>query len=93
MDFQENKKKKGFLTSRFASDPILVQGFAYNMVQYVMAGCQNERRRYLNKEKDKKRYDVCVDRYVTVGFENSGTMEKAHRKHPRLNYVQWRERN
>ena len=26
----------------FASDPILVQGFAYNMVQYVMAGCQNE---------------------------------------------------
>ena len=29
----------------FASDPILVQGFAYNIVQYVMAGCQNERER------------------------------------------------
>ena len=29
----------------FASDPLLVQGFAYNMVQYVMAGCQNERRK------------------------------------------------
>ena len=49
--------------------------------------------KFLNKEKDKKRYDVCVDRYVTVGFEISGIMEKAHRKHPRLNYVQWRERN
>ena len=49
--------------------------------------------KFLNKEKDKKRYDVCVDRYVTVDFENFDTMEKAHRKHPRLNYVQWRERN
>ena len=46
--------------------------------------------KFLNKEKDN---DVWVDRYVTVGFQNSGTMEKAHRKHPRLNYVQWRERN
>ena len=36
--------------------------------------------KFLNKEKDKKRYDVCVDRYVTVDFENSGTMEKAHHK-------------
>ena len=60
MDFQENEK--GFLTSRFASDPILVRGFTYNMVQCVMADCQNEQRRFLNKEKDKKRYDVCVDR-------------------------------
>ena len=48
--------------------------------------------KFLNKEKDKERYDVYVDRYVTVGFENSGTMEKSHRKHPRLNYVQWREK-
>ena len=39
--------------------------------------CQNERRRQnhkiLKKEKDKKIYDMCDDRYVTVGFENSGT--------------------
>ena len=48
--------------------------------------------KFLNKEKDKKRSDMCVDRYVTVCFENSGTMEKAHRKHPRLNYVQLREK-
>ena len=45
--------------------------------------------KFLSKEKDKKIYDVWVDRYVTVGFKNSGTIEK----HPRLNYVQWRERN
>ena len=63
-------------------------GCCYNIV----TSYQNEQRRFLNKEKDKKRYDVCVDRYVTVGFENSGTMEKAHRKHPRLNYGSCRER-
>ena len=98
MDFLENKK--GFLTSRFASDPILVQGFAYNIVQYAImwwhVARMNEEgtiHKFFNKEKDKKRYDMCVDMYVTVGFENSGTMEKAHCKHPRLNYVQWRERN
>ena len=34
-----------FNLSLFASDPILVKDFAYNMVQYVMAGCQNERRK------------------------------------------------
>ena len=66
VDFQENQK--GLLTSRFASDPILVQWFAYSMVQYVMAGCQNERRRFLNIEKDKKIYYVYVDRHETVGF-------------------------
>ena len=48
---------------------------------------------FLNKEKDKKIYDLLVDRYVTVFFLKSGTMEKAHRKHPRLNHVQWREIN
>ena len=32
----------------------------------------------------KKKYDMCVDRYVTVGFENSGTKEKGHRKHLHL---------
>ena len=49
----------------------------------------NEEKRihkFLNKDKDKKIYDVLVDRYVTVGFLNSVTMEKARRKHPRLNY-------
>ena len=49
--------------------------------------------KFMNKDNDKKIYDVWVDRYVTVGFLKSGTMEKAHRKHPCLNYVQWRERN
>ena len=34
-------KSKRIFNLSFASDPILVQGFAYNMVQYVMAGCQN----------------------------------------------------
>ena len=72
------------------------------MVQYVMVGCQNERKnktktktktkqkkkqkkkkkknnnnnnnkkkmipKFFNKEKDKKIYDVWVDRYVTVVF-------------------------
>ena len=28
--------------------------------------------KFMNKEKDKKRYDMCADRYVT-GFESSGT--------------------
>ena len=64
---------------------LLTAGGVIYIVQYVMTDCQNERRRFLNKENDKKRYDVCVDRYVTVGFETSGTMEKAHRKHPHLN--------
>ena len=92
VDFQENKK--GILTSRFASDPILVQGFVYNIVQYAIMWWHVARtnkegtiHKFLNKEKNKKRYDMCVDGYVTVGFENSGTMEKAHRKHFRLNYV------
>ena len=51
--------------------------------------------KFLNKEKDKKIYDVWVDRYTCnrCFFLNSGTMEKANRKYPRLNYVQWRERN
>ena len=44
-----------------------------------MAGCQNERRKndsqFLNKEKDKKIYDVWVDRYVTVGYKILVTTE------------------
>ena len=52
------------------------------MLQCLEAGCQNERRKnktglsfhkFPNKEKDKQRYDVWVDRcrrkYVTVSFE------------------------
>ena len=31
------------------------------------------------KKEDTIHKFLCVDRYVTVGFENSGTMEKAHR--------------
>ena len=66
-------KPKIIFNLSFASDAILVQGFAYNMVQYVMAGCQNEQRKknihkFQNKEKDKKICDVWVDTYVTVGF-------------------------
>ena len=38
-------KSKRIFNLSFASDPILVQRFAYNMVQYVMAGCQNGRRK------------------------------------------------
>ena len=38
-------KSKRFFNLSFASDPILVQGFAYNMFQYMMAGYQNERRK------------------------------------------------
>ena len=38
--------------------------------------------KFLSKEKDKKRHDVCIDRYLTVGFENYGTIEKAHQKYP-----------
>ena len=37
----------------------------------MIAGYQNEQ--------DTIHKFLCVDRYVTVGFENSGTMEKAHR--------------
>ena len=32
-------KPKRIFNLSFASDPILVKGFAYNMVQYMMAGC------------------------------------------------------
>ena len=38
-------KSKRIFKLSFASDPILVQGFAYNMAQYVMAGSQNGRRK------------------------------------------------
>ena len=67
-------KSKRIFNLSFASNPILVQGFAYNMVQYVimMEGFQNGRRKtihkFLNKEKDKKIYDVWDDSCVTVGF-------------------------
>ena len=37
-------KSKWIFNLSFASDPILVQGFAYNMVQYVITGSQNGRR-------------------------------------------------
>ena len=38
-------KPKRIFNFSFASEAILVQVFAYNMVQYVMAGCQNEWRK------------------------------------------------
>ena len=38
-------KSKRIFNLSFASDPILVQCFAYNMVQYVMASSQNGRRK------------------------------------------------
>ena len=38
-------KSKRIFNLLFASNQILVQGFGYDMVQYVMAGCQNERRK------------------------------------------------
>ena len=65
------KKKKGFLTSRFASDPILVQGFSLCSTRYQVTRINEEDtfHKFLNKEKDKKRYDACVDRYVTVDFK------------------------
>ena len=65
-------KPKRIFNFSFASEPILVQGFAYSMVQYLVAGARmNEEKtihKFLNKEKDKKIYDVWVDRYITVGF-------------------------
>ena len=89
-------KPKRIFNLSFVSDPILVQGFAHNMVQYVMAGCQSERRKndsQISEWGKIRKYDVWIDRYVTISFLNSGTMEKAHRKHPCLNYIQWRENN
>ena len=60
-----SEESKRIFNLLFDSDSILIQGFAYNMVQYVMAGCQNERRKkkktihkFLNMEKDKK-YMTC----------------------------------
>ena len=71
-------KSKRIFNLSFATAPILVQGFAYNMVQYVMGGLpewtkkkkQKKKKihKFLNKEKDKKIYHVWVDRYVTVVF-------------------------
>ena len=58
-------KSKRIFNLSFASDPILVQGFAYNMVQN---GRRKTIHKFLNKERDKKIYDVWDDSYVTVDF-------------------------
>ena len=68
--FSENQKE--FLTSRlprtqYWSKVLLTIWFS---TWWQVARMKEEKtiHKFLNKEKDKKIYDVWVDRYVTVGF-------------------------